>query len=32
LSPITAFLMAELLEGKQPAHSLAPFDPGRFVR
>jgi glycine oxidase len=32
LSPITAFLMVELLEGKQPALSLAPFDPARFAR
>ena len=30
LAPITAQLMAEVIEGKNPAHDLAPFSPARF--
>jgi glycine oxidase len=30
LAPITAQLMAEVIEGKNPAHDLAPFSPSRF--
>lgn len=30
LAPITAEIMADVLEGRQPAHDLAPFSPSRF--
>jgi len=32
LSPITAEIVADLLEGKAPVLDLAPFDPARFAR
>ncbi|HVH85959.1 MAG TPA: glycine oxidase ThiO [Terriglobales bacterium] len=31
LAPITAVLMAELIQGKQPKIDLRPFDPSRFT-
>lgn len=30
LAPITAEVMADVIEGRQPAHDLSPFSPARF--